>query len=138
MMAVLLLAAEDPALSMTWAKRAQDLAEQLNDPQSRISALQMVAWVEFFSGGRDGLDKLAQVIELAREESREDLVALTYVIIVRTAGRLRQYEISARYVRAGVDYCSTRISTSGGITCSAGSPTSCSPKDGGPRRPRPR
>ncbi len=108
MMAVLLLAAEDPALAMTWAKRAQDLAEQLNDPQSRISALQMVGWVEFFSGGRDGLDKLAQVIELALEERREDLVALTYVIIVRTAGRLREYEISARYVRAGVDYCSTR------------------------------
>lgn len=33
MMAVLLLAAEDPALAMTWAKRAQDLAEQLMSPK---------------------------------------------------------------------------------------------------------
>jgi hypothetical protein len=30
------------------------------------------------------------------------------VIIVRTAGRLREYEISAPYVRAGVEYCSKR------------------------------
>lgn len=108
MMSVLLLAAEDPALAMTWAKRAQDLAEQLDDPQSRISALQMVGWVEFFTGGHDGLDKLARVLELALEAGREDLVALTYVIIVRTAGRLREYEVSAPYVRAGVEYCSTR------------------------------
>ncbi len=108
MMSVLLLAAEDPASAMTWAKRAQDLAEQLDDPQSRISALQMVGWVEFFSGRLAGLDKLTQVLKRALEAGREDLVALTYVIIVRTAGRLREYGISAPYVRAGVEYCSTR------------------------------
>jgi DNA-binding CsgD family transcriptional regulator/tetratricopeptide (TPR) repeat protein len=108
MMSVLLLAAEKPAFAMTWAKRAQHLAEQLDDPQSRMSALQMVGWVEFFTGGLDGLDKLAQVLKLALEAGREDLVALTYVIIVRTAGRLREYEISAPYVRAGVEYCSKR------------------------------
>ena len=65
MMSVLLLAAEDPALAMTWAQRAVDLAEQIDDSQSRISALQMVGWVEFFTAERDGLDKLAQVLQLA-------------------------------------------------------------------------
>jgi DNA-binding CsgD family transcriptional regulator/tetratricopeptide (TPR) repeat protein len=108
MMSVLLLAAEDPALAMTWAKRAQELAEQIDHQQSRISALQMVGWVEFFTGGLGGLDKLARALELALEAGFEDLVALTYVIIVRTAGRLREYEISAPFVRAGVEYCSTR------------------------------
>lgn len=48
------------------------------------------------------------MVELALEVGREDLVALTYVIIARTAGQLREYGISARYVRDGVDYCSTR------------------------------
>ena len=108
MMSVLLLAAEDPALAMTWAKRAVDLAEQLDDHRSRISALQMVGWVEFFTGRLGGLETLASVLALAREAGLEDLVALTYVIIVRTAGRLREYEISAPYVRAGVEYCSER------------------------------
>jgi DNA-binding CsgD family transcriptional regulator len=107
-MSVLLLAAEDPALAMTWAGRAEELAERIDHHESRISALQMVGWVEFFTARRSGLEKLAQVLELAREAGFEDLVALTYVIIVRTAGRLREYAISAPYVRAGVEYCSTR------------------------------
>lgn len=108
MMSVLLLAAEDPAAAMTWAKRAEELAEQLDHPRSRIAALQMIGWVEFNTGGRDGLDKLARALDLARAAGLEDLVAVSYVIIVRTAGRLREYEISAPYVRAGVEYCSTR------------------------------
>ena len=108
MMSILLLAAEDPAAAMTWAKRAEELAEQLDHPASRIAALQMVGWVEFFTGKLDGLEKLERALELARAAGLEDLVAVTYVIIVRTAGRLREYEISAPYVRAGVDYCSTR------------------------------
>jgi DNA-binding CsgD family transcriptional regulator len=93
---------------MTWAERAEGLAEQIEHHESRVSALQMVGWVEFFTARRSGLDKLAQVLELAQEAGFEDLVALTYVIIVRTAGRLREYAISAPYVRAGVEYCSTR------------------------------
>jgi DNA-binding CsgD family transcriptional regulator len=108
MMSVLLLAAEDPALAMTWAERAEGLAEQIDHHESRVSALQMVGWVEFFTARRSGLEKLGHVLEVAREAGFEDLVALTYVIIVRTAGRLREYEISAPYVRAGVEYCSTR------------------------------
>jgi DNA-binding CsgD family transcriptional regulator/tetratricopeptide (TPR) repeat protein len=107
-MSVLLLAAEDPASAMTWAEHAEELAEQLDDHPSRISALQMVGWVEFFTGRLSGLDKLARTLELARDAGLEDLVALTYVIVARTAGRLREYELSAPYVRAGVEYCSTR------------------------------
>jgi DNA-binding CsgD family transcriptional regulator len=108
MMSVLLLAAEDPASAMTWARRAEELADEIDDHQSRISALQMVGWVEFFTADLNGLDKLAHALELARTAGFEDLVALTYVIVVRTCGRLREYAISAPYVRAGVEYCSTR------------------------------
>src|SRR5205085_9659453 len=87
MMSVLLLAAEDPASAMTWAKRAEELADEIDDDQSRISALQMVGWVEFFMAELSGLEKLAHALGLAREAGFKDLVALTYVIIVRTAGR---------------------------------------------------
>jgi DNA-binding CsgD family transcriptional regulator len=106
-MAVLLLAGEDPASAMTWAKRAEELADQLDDPRNRILALQTVGWVEFFTRDLRGLDKLARALELAEEAGLEDIVAVTYVIVVRTAGRLREYEIAAPYVRAGIDYCST-------------------------------
>jgi DNA-binding CsgD family transcriptional regulator/tetratricopeptide (TPR) repeat protein len=108
MMSILLLAAEDPVTAMTWAKRTEELAEQLDHPHSRVAALQMIGWVEFYTGGLEGLDKLVRALELARAAGFEDLVAVTYAIIVRTAGRLREYEISAPYVRAGVEYCSKR------------------------------
>jgi hypothetical protein len=62
MMSVLLLAAEEPTSAMTWAKCAQQLAEELGHEQSRISGLQMVGWVESFTGNRDGLDKLARAL----------------------------------------------------------------------------
>jgi DNA-binding CsgD family transcriptional regulator/tetratricopeptide (TPR) repeat protein len=107
-MAALELASEDPAAAMTWARRAETLAEQLDDPRSDIVALQIISWVEFFTGAPGGLEKLAQTIELAQEAGFEDVVAQTYVIVVRTACRLREYEIAAPYVRDGLDYCSTR------------------------------
>ena len=108
MMAALQLASEDPAAAMTWAKRGETLAEQLDDPRGSIQALQIVGWVEFFTGAPAGLEKLAQTIELAQELGFEDIVAQTYVVVVRTACRLREYEIAAPYVRDGLDYCSTR------------------------------
>jgi DNA-binding CsgD family transcriptional regulator/tetratricopeptide (TPR) repeat protein len=108
MMAVLLLAAEDPAAAMTWARRVEALAEQLEDSRGRIQALQIVGWVEYFTATPGGVDKLAQARELARETGLEDAVAMTYVIVVRTAGRFRDFEIAAPWVSDGLDYCSTR------------------------------
>jgi DNA-binding CsgD family transcriptional regulator len=107
-MATVLLAAEDPTSAMMWAKRAEALADRLGDPRSRILALMMVGWVEFFTGMPAGLDKLIRTLELARKDAHEDLVAMAYVILVRTAGRLREYEVAARYVGAGLDHCSRR------------------------------
>ena len=79
-----------PASAMAWAKRAEDAAEQIDLLPSRISALQMVGWVEFFTGAPGGLDKLASALELAGNAGLEDLVAQSYAIIVRTAGRRRE------------------------------------------------
>ena len=108
MMTVVLLAAEDPASAMAWARRAEDAAEQLDLLPSRILALQMVGWVEFFTGAPGGLDKLASALELAGNAGLEDLVAQSYTIIVRTAGRRREWATATPYTRAGLDYCSTR------------------------------
>jgi DNA-binding CsgD family transcriptional regulator/tetratricopeptide (TPR) repeat protein len=108
MMAALQLAAEDLASAMTWAKRAENLAGQLDRLPSRILALQMVGWVEFLAGTPGGVEKLASTLELGLEAGLEDVVAVTYVILVRTAGRLRQWRTAGRYLRAGLEYCSTR------------------------------
>jgi ATP/maltotriose-dependent transcriptional regulator MalT len=108
LMATLELAAEDPAAAMSWARRAEGLAEQLDDPRSRIVALQTIGSVEFFMGLPQGMDKLARALELAEQAGLEDVVAVTHVILVRTACRLHEYEIAEPYVRDGLEYCSTR------------------------------
>jgi DNA-binding CsgD family transcriptional regulator/tetratricopeptide (TPR) repeat protein len=108
MMSALLLAAEDPAAAMTWARRAEDLAAQLDDARSSVVALQTVGWVEYLMGAPEGIDKIARALELAEEAGFEDVVSVGYVIMARTACRLREYDIAEPYVRAGLEYCSTR------------------------------
>ncbi|MDX6571119.1 MAG: hypothetical protein QOC86_275, partial [Gaiellales bacterium] len=108
MMSALLLAAEDPATAMTWARRAEDLATQLDDARSSVVALQTVGWVEYLMGAPEGIDKIARALELAEEAGFEDVVSVGYVIMARTACRLREYDIAEPYVRAGLEYCSTR------------------------------
>jgi DNA-binding CsgD family transcriptional regulator/tetratricopeptide (TPR) repeat protein len=108
MMAAMQLAAEDPAAAMRWATRASHLAEELDDPRSRIVSQQIEAWVESVTGVPGGAEKLAQVLELAQEAGFEDVVAMTYVLIVRTTCRRREYEMAETYVRDGLQYCITR------------------------------
>jgi DNA-binding CsgD family transcriptional regulator len=69
---------------------------------------QIVGWVGFVTGDPGGLDKLVQTIELAEQAGLEDVVAMTYVMVVRTACRRREWEIAAPYVRDGLDYCIKR------------------------------
>ena len=104
-MASLQLAAEDPRGAMDWARRAQALAERIDDPPSRLAALQGVGWVEFFTGAAGGLEKLVQVLDGASAAGFESMWALTNVIIVRTACRRREYELVAPFIREGLEYC---------------------------------
>ena len=88
---------------MTWAKRAQDLAEQLMSPKSHFGLADGRLGGVSSSAADRRSRQLAKEAELAREVGRGDLVALTYVIIARTAGQLHEYDdlgtICARRVR---------------------------------------
>lgn len=108
MMTVLLLAAEDPDGAMSWAQRLAELGEGFDDAGARLLALQMTGWVEYFRGHTAGLEKLVRTIELGKKAGLEDVVAATYVVLVRTAGRLRQHDAAERYVQEALDFCSTR------------------------------
>ena len=65
-------------------------------------------------------------------------MAQSYVIIVRTAGRRREYAISAPYMRAGVDYCSTRDFDVWRYYLLSWEANQRSRRAAGPRRRRPR
>jgi DNA-binding CsgD family transcriptional regulator/tetratricopeptide (TPR) repeat protein len=105
-MARLQLAAEDPEAALGWADRATLLAERLDDGEGRIEALQTVGWVEFFTGTAGGLEKLVASLELATSAGVDWLATTACVIIVRTAGRRREYAIAEQYLRVGLELCS--------------------------------
>ena len=107
-MARLHLAAEDTATAAHWALRAQQAAEELDDPSARIMALQTVGWVDYFVGASGGAEKLLESLEMAERAGLDFMVSTAYVILVRTACRRREYAFADPYVRAGVDYCSVR------------------------------
>jgi DNA-binding CsgD family transcriptional regulator/tetratricopeptide (TPR) repeat protein len=107
-MARLHLAAEDTATAAHWALRAQQAAEELNDPSARIMALQTVGWVDYFVGAPGGAEKLLESLEMAERAGLDFMVSTAYVILVRTACRRREYAFADPYVRAGIDYCSVR------------------------------
>ena len=107
-MARLQLAAEDTASAAHWALRAQQAAEELDDPWARIMALQTVGWVDYFVGAPGGAEKILESLEMAEQAGVDFMVSTAYVILVRTACRRREYDFADPYVRAGVDYCSVR------------------------------
>jgi hypothetical protein len=107
-MASLQLAAEDPSSAMRWARRAQETADRVTDPISRLLAMQAIGWVEFFTGTSGGIDRLAETLETARAAGLDALVAQCYVIIVRTACRRREYGIAEPYIQDGLEYCTAR------------------------------
>ena len=106
--AQLLLAAEDPAGARRWAERASDLAARLEQVGTTVSAMMTLGWVELFTGDRRGLEQLERSIELAQSAGLHSAAIGGEVIIGRTAGRLRMYDIADAHVRAGLEICDGR------------------------------
>ncbi len=102
------LAAERPDRARGWALRASELARELGRPRSVVGAMMTLGWVEFFTGEEAGLERIERSIEMAEAAGYEGDVAGAHVIVARTAARLRVYDLAARHVRAGLEYCDGR------------------------------
>jgi DNA-binding CsgD family transcriptional regulator/tetratricopeptide (TPR) repeat protein len=106
--AQLLLAAEDPESAMLWARRAFDLALTIDDPAPALVARLVIGWVELFSGQPAGVETLGAVLDEAATAGIEPLIAGAYVVITRTAGRQRRYDLADQYLEPGIEFCITR------------------------------
>ena len=102
------LAAERPDRARGRALRASELAHELGRPRSVIGAMMTLGWVEFFTGEGAGLERIERSIEMAEAAGYEGDVAGAHVIVTRTAARRRRYDLAARHLRAGLDYCDGR------------------------------
>jgi DNA-binding CsgD family transcriptional regulator len=88
-----------------WAGRALELAERLGETEMAMHALITIATCEFSTKGER---KLEESLELARQAGDDEQVARAHIVIVAMALAARRYDLAARYVGAGIDYCSDR------------------------------
>jgi DNA-binding CsgD family transcriptional regulator len=107
-LAQLLLAAEDPEAAGEWSERATALARQIDLMAATVNAMITAGWVKMFNGDRDGLEELARVAELAEEAGAYSPAVGAEVVIARTAGRLRWWEVADVHLRAGLELCDGR------------------------------
>jgi DNA-binding CsgD family transcriptional regulator/tetratricopeptide (TPR) repeat protein len=103
--AQLLIADENPAEAAVWAARAAELADSLRDERAVIDAHRTVGWIEFFTGEPGGLQKLEQCIDRYEAAGLGEDAAITRVIVARTAGRFRRYDVAERHIDAGLADC---------------------------------
>ena len=107
-MSWLLVAGEDLEGGLDVARRAEQTAKQIGDPECRLIGSMSVGWVEMVTGAPGGLEKLTRTLESADAAGFDWIAATSYVIIVRTACRRRDYAVAERFIEAALDYCTAR------------------------------
>ena len=107
-MSWLLVAGEDLEGGLDFARRAEQTAKQIGDPECRLIGSMSVGWVEMVTGAPGGLEKLTRTLESADAAGFDWIAATSYVIIVRTACRRRDYAVAERFIEAALDYCTAR------------------------------
>jgi DNA-binding CsgD family transcriptional regulator/tetratricopeptide (TPR) repeat protein len=100
--------AEDQDGAMLWGNRALELAEELNDVETRIYALINIGAAELQSGSAKGPKKLEEALELARRAGLEDHVGRAFVNLVWWPIRNRDHALVKRFLEPGLEYCAER------------------------------
>jgi DNA-binding CsgD family transcriptional regulator/tetratricopeptide (TPR) repeat protein len=90
--------------AVRWAGLALELAERLDDTEITVEALTTVGTCE--PEEEEGRRKLERSLELALRAGLAEQVGRAYVLLVATALGNRRYRLAARYLQAGIDYCS--------------------------------
>lgn len=91
--------------AVTWAGRALELAERLEDTEISIHALTTIGGCESLE---EGWEKLERSADLARQAGLDEPVARALLSLVGMALGNRRYDLVARHLQADIDYCSQR------------------------------
>jgi tetratricopeptide (TPR) repeat protein len=90
--------------AVVWGTRAFELAQQLDDRESLISALITIGATELLTGVPKGLEKLERSLELAEQADLPEQVGRAFVNLVWAGTRLRRYELADRFLERGLAY----------------------------------
>jgi DNA-binding CsgD family transcriptional regulator len=96
---------EDAPAAFEWGRRALDLAELVDDAETRIHSLNNVGTMQALRGDLEGIEKLESSLRLAKGARLEEHVGRAFIHIAWVAARTRRYELLGR-IEEGIDYCS--------------------------------
>jgi DNA-binding CsgD family transcriptional regulator len=103
------LISEDRAQTERWARRALDVATQVEEPYTVVSALGMLGAAAALQGEPRGVEELERSLDLAhRLPLGQDLVGRTYVLLAMAGCRARSLDLMERSVEPGLAYCEER------------------------------
>jgi DNA-binding CsgD family transcriptional regulator/tetratricopeptide (TPR) repeat protein len=107
-LAHLFATAEDQDAATLWGNRALELADRLDDVETRVYALINIGAAQLQSGSAEGPRKLEQSLELGRRAGLEDHVGRAFVNLVWWPIRNRNYPLVKRFLEPGLEYCADR------------------------------
>jgi tetratricopeptide (TPR) repeat protein len=99
---------DDSTDAVEWGTRAFELAENLDDTEPLIHALNTIGTTELLAGAPGGLEKLERSLELGKRANSVDHVGRAFMNLVWAGTRLRNYELADRYLDEGLAYLSER------------------------------
>jgi DNA-binding CsgD family transcriptional regulator len=104
-MASLCMNREDPDGTLTWARRALELADRIDEVEIRVHALNTMGTMQLLAGDLAGIEKIERSTALAREAGLEVDVARAYGNLAWAALRNREYAVVDAALAAGLEYC---------------------------------
>ena len=103
------LISEDRAHTERWGRRALDIATQVEEPYTVVSALGLLGAAAALQGLPHGVEELERSLALAHQLPQgEDLVGRTYVLLCMAGSRARSLDLMERCVEPGLAYCEER------------------------------
>jgi DNA-binding CsgD family transcriptional regulator len=103
-LAQLRMEAEDAEAACAWGRRANELAERLDDADVRVRLLVTLSTLEFLNGSAEGRDELERALKLAQQAGLDVQVGRAFGNLAGVATRRRLYALADRYVGAGLAY----------------------------------
>ena len=94
-----------PKEAVTWAGRALELADRLEDTEIAVHARTTIGGCE---GLEEGWEKLEQSLELAQRAGFDEQVARALLNLGGVAVGNRRYDLATPHLQAEIDYCSDR------------------------------
>jgi DNA-binding CsgD family transcriptional regulator/tetratricopeptide (TPR) repeat protein len=106
--AMLSLNVEDTAATLEWGRKAQELAERIDDRETLVHAMNSIGTAGYLIGDDDGRRALERSLHLCKEWGFVEQAGRAYIHLAWASVRVHDYGRAETYQRDGVEYCLER------------------------------